>query len=135
MPHGTADAARYVWISPLNALEYVPHHSGERITSQVKAVFYLPIHDNDGRDLSAECEAVRRELFWQFDGWTHLGLVTGDFRMADNSEAIDVSRAYAVLLDESEISDLEGILTDFKSQTTQEAIYLEIQHNVDVRFL
>lgn len=31
--------------------------------SQVKAVFYLPLRDNDGRDLTTEAEAVKTELY------------------------------------------------------------------------
>ena len=34
--------------------------------SQVKAVFYLPLQDNDGRDLTAEAEVVKTELYIQF---------------------------------------------------------------------
>lgn len=43
--------------------------------AQVKAVFFLPLLDNDGRDLSAERGVVEDELFMLFVGWTFLGLV------------------------------------------------------------
>jgi hypothetical protein len=102
---------------------------------KVKAVFYLPVRDNDGRSLLAEIEEVREQLFVWFDGWTRLGFVTGGYRMADNSEAMDVSAAYMVIIDDSQIGDLEEMLREFKRQTLQEAIYLEIQHDLDVRFL
>jgi len=31
--------------------------------AEVKAVFYLPLRDNDSRDLTAEAEAVKTELY------------------------------------------------------------------------
>ncbi|MBW3596105.1 MAG: hypothetical protein KY475_02390 [Planctomycetes bacterium] len=55
--------------------------------------------------------------------------------MADGSQAIDESAAYLVVLQENEIPDLEDVLREFKSKTLQEAIYLEIQRDVEVRFL
>ncbi len=103
--------------------------------ANIKAVFYLPIQDNDGRDLTAEIEEVRTELYVQFGGWTFQGYVQGAFRMADDSQSLDVSAVYIIVLDESRVDELEAILRDFKSKTLQEAIYLELQHEVEVRFV
>jgi hypothetical protein len=102
---------------------------------RVKALFYIPLKDNDGRDLSIETEELRVELYVRFVGWTFLGYVKGAFRMADGSQALDESGAYVVILDESRLPELEQVLRDFKSKTLQEAIYLEIQRDVDVRLL
>jgi biopolymer transport protein ExbD len=55
--------------------------------------------------------------------------------MADGTRALDESGAYFVVLDESRIGELEQALRDFKSKTQQDAIYLEIQRDVDVRFI
>ncbi len=38
-------------------------------------------------------------------------------------------------LDEARVPELEQALRDFKAKTQQEAIYLEIQRDVDVRFI
>lgn len=102
---------------------------------QVKAVFYLPRTDSDGRDLSVEIEDVRLDLYIRFVGWTFLGYVKGAYQMADGSQALDESEAYAVVLDDARLLELEQILRDFKGKTLQEAIYLEIQRTVDVRFV
>jgi hypothetical protein len=40
-----------------------------------------------------------------------------------------------VVCDDGRIDELERLLRDFKSKTLQEAIYLEIHRDVDVRFL
>jgi len=103
--------------------------------SQVKALFYIPLRDNDGRDLTAEIEDLRLELYLRFVGWTFLGYVKGTYRMADGTQAEDESGAYVVVLDEARLPELEQALLTFKSKTTQESIYLEIQRDVEVRFL
>ena len=103
--------------------------------AQVKALFYLPLRDNDGRDLSSEIDDIRVELYIRFHGWSSQGYVQGAYRMADGSPSLDVSESFVVVLDASRLSDLEESLRDFKSKTLQEAIYLEIQRDVEVRFI
>jgi hypothetical protein len=103
--------------------------------AKVKALFYLPLRDNDVRDLTAETEELRTDLYIRFVGWTFLGYVKGAYRMADGTRALDESGAYMVILDESRLPELEQVLRDFKAKTLQEAIYLEIQRDVDVRFI
>src|SRR5438067_565939 len=103
--------------------------------AQVKALFYVPRKDNDGRDLASEIEELETEVYAHFDGWTFRGNVRGAYRMDDGTLSTDVSRAYEVVLDDSRIPELEQLLRDFRSQTLQEAFYLEIQRNLDVRFV
>jgi hypothetical protein len=103
--------------------------------AQVKALFYLPMRDNDGRDLTTEIRQVELKLYALFGGWTFRGDVRGAYRMDDGTLSEDVNAAYEVILDEARVSDLEQALRDFRRGTLQESIYLEIQHNIDVRFL
>jgi hypothetical protein len=103
--------------------------------ARVKALFYIPIRDNDGRDLSAETEELKTDLYVRFVGWTFLGYVKGAYRMADGSQAIDEHGAYMVVIDDSRVPEVEQVLRDFKGKTLQESIYLEIQRDVDVRFI
>ena len=100
-----------------------------------KATFFLPLLDNDGRDLSVEQQEVRKQVFALFDGWTLLGYFEGAFRMRDGTQSLDRSAAYVVVLEESRIDELETVLRAFKAKTLQEAIYLEIQRGVEFRFL
>jgi hypothetical protein len=103
--------------------------------AEVKALFYLPLHDNDGRDLIEEIVALQDELFVRFAGWTLQGYVKGAYRMADGTQALDESAAYIVVLDEARVGELEQLLRDFKHKTLQETLYLEIHRDVDVRFI
>ena len=41
--------------------------------SEVKALFYLPLRDSDGRELRVEIEELLAELYVRFAGWTFQG--------------------------------------------------------------
>jgi hypothetical protein len=101
----------------------------------VKALFYIPLRDTDGRSLTDETAELEVDLFVRFGGWTFQGYVKGAYRMADGTRALDESAAYFIVLDESRVGDLEQSLRDFKAKTQQEELYLEIQRDVDVRFI
>lgn len=103
--------------------------------SRAKATFFLPTNDNDGRSLAQEIVELESALYVHFSGWTLQGLVQGSFKMKDGSWANDMCRAYFLVFEESEIPTLERILLEFKAKTKQEAMYLEVQHEVDMRYL
>ena len=103
--------------------------------AQVKAVFYIPLVDNDGRDLGVEIDALENGLYAHFVGWTFLGYVKGAYHMADGTKALDETGSYSVVLDVSRVAELEQVLRDFKSKTLQEVIYLEVLWDVEVRFI
>lgn len=102
---------------------------------QTKATFFLPLQDNDGRDLTDEIQALEEECFVAFGAWTMMGYFRGMWRMDDGVGKTDISAVYMVVIDDKELPILESILNSFKSKTTQEAIYLEISRGVDVRFI
>ncbi|HHS97833.1 MAG TPA: hypothetical protein ENK08_08040 [Chloroflexi bacterium] len=101
----------------------------------IKATFFLPQRDNDGRDLTSEINAVQEECFVAFGGWTLMGYFKGVWRMESGVRQTDVSAVYMVILEEVDLPLLEAILKRFKAKTTQEAIFLEVVQNVDIRFL
>ncbi len=98
-------------------------------------MFFIPIKDNDGRDLTAEKDDLEMELYLRFVGWTFLGFVKGAYRMTDGTRVLDEHRSYAIILDESRLPEVEDVLREFMDQTTQEAIYLEVQYNVEMRLV
>lgn len=103
--------------------------------SKVKVVFYLPLLDNDGRSLRSEIDQLEVNLYIQFVGWTFLGYVKGAYKMADGSKSLDESAAYSLVVGEERIDEVVKLLQNFKEQTTQEAIYLEINRDTEVRFI
>jgi hypothetical protein len=44
---------------------------------QVKAIFFIPLKDNDERDLKPEITALETGLYATFVGWTMTGTVKG----------------------------------------------------------
>src|SRR5690348_10939376 len=102
--------------------------------AQVKVVFYLPLQDNDGRDLKPEITAAETELYSLFGTWSNVGFVKGAWRMADGSLSLDDSQAYSLMLEEARFPELKQVLVNFKNKTSQEAIYYEIHRNVEVGF-
>lgn len=105
------------------------------LMARLKATFYLPIKGNLGEDLQGEIAHVEDLCFEKFCGWTMSGYFKGTWRLATGEKSLDTSAVYQVILEESDVPDLEEILRRFKVQTSQEAIYLELDRNIEVRFL
>ena len=102
--------------------------------AQVKVRFYLPLRDNDGRELKAEIDEVEVGLVTAFGGWTLTSVVKGAYLMTDKTPVHDESNAYEVVMDESRVPEVKALLLAFKAKTTQEAIYFETQPS-NVEFL
>lgn len=103
--------------------------------AQVKATFFLPLRDNDGKDLAEEISAVEEECFLLFGAWTMAGFFKGVWRMESGERQVDTSAAYMVVLEESQLAELEAMLQRFKARTTQETIFLEVEHDIDLRLI
>ena len=48
---------------------------------------------------------------------------------------VDTSAAYMVVVEENQLGELEAMLKRFKAKTSQEAIFLEVEHDIDLRLL
>lgn len=103
--------------------------------AQVKATFYLPVRDNDGRDLTSEIDRVEDRLFDSFGTWTRVGLFNGAWRMKTGERKLDTSVVYMVIIDDSDLNVLREIIHEYKANTSQEVILLELVHDVDVELL
>lgn len=102
---------------------------------QTKAVFLLPLRDNDGRDLSAEVRAAEDDLLRRFGRWTLMGVARGTYTMPDGTTAEDRSNEYAIVLEPDRVPELIGVVRAFKAKTKQESIYLELTPDVDIRYV
>jgi hypothetical protein len=108
-------------------------HDRRVTVAQVKAVFLLPLADNDGRSLSAEVATAEAELYRLFGRWTRRGPVSGTYKMPDGSQALDHSYEYTILLEDFQLPELERVLKTFRAKTKQDAIYLELTPDVNVQ--
>ena len=82
--------------------------------AKLKAVFFLPLLDNDGRDLSQEITDLEIEMFATFLAFTRSGLVTGAYLMADGRRMDDELWSYFVVLEENRIPSCGKSLRDSK---------------------
>ncbi len=57
--------------------------------AMVKAIFYVPLWDNDGSNLRSKIDDLEFVLFAHFVGWTKHGIATGAFQMSDSSRSED----------------------------------------------
>ena len=64
----------------------------------LKATFYLPLKDNDGRDLSGEIAQVEEACFLDFGAWTLSGYFKGVWRLQSGEQKVDTSAVYTVVL-------------------------------------
>lgn len=64
-----------------------------------------------------------------------LGAEMRERLMTTGEKKLDTSAVYMVSLDDGQIPRLETILRSFKAKANQEAIFLEIQRNVEIRLL
>ncbi len=55
--------------------------------------------------------------------------------MEGGEQRIDTSAAYMLVLPEEQLEELVEILGRFKAKIRQEAIYLEVEHDVDLRLI
>lgn len=102
---------------------------------RIKATFYLPLHDNKGRDLAAAIRVVEEACYLAFRGWTFTGHFKGVWQMATGARQLDTTAVYSVVLPAERLPELEAVLLAFKAQAGQEVIYLEIDRHVEVRLL
>ena len=102
---------------------------------RVKATFYLPLKDNAGRALGDQIAEVENRCFVAFGAWTLAGYFKGAWRMRTGERKLDTSAVYSVVLEPDRLDELESILKDFKARADQEAVYLEVEHDVDMRLL
>jgi hypothetical protein len=87
-------------------------------------------------DLSLRRSApVEDACFEAFGAWTLTGFFQRVWRMKTGERKMDTSAVYMVVLGEDKLPQLEEIIRSFKAKTQQESIFLEVEHNVDVRFL
>ncbi len=101
----------------------------------VKTTFLLPVRDNDDRPLDAEIVEVENRCYEAFGSFSMAGYFKGSWRMKSGQRKDDTSAVYVLAIPEEKLPELEAILRDFKAQTTQEMIYIEIQRNMELRDL
>ena len=101
----------------------------------IRALFLLPVRDNDGRSLTSEISEVEDRCFVEFGAWTAGGYFKGAWRMKTGERALDTTAVYILYLERDRLEALRVLLREFKAKTRHEAILLEVSEAVDVELI
>ncbi len=93
-----------------------------------EAIVLIPLTYNDGTDVPQEIlESISDEIYIAFHAWTSEGTVKGAYRMqATGQKRVEDLQKVSVILKESEIAELEGMIARWCAQLGQEVMLLKI---------
>jgi hypothetical protein len=92
-----------------------------------EAIVLIPLTYNDGTRVPRKLlKAIRREIFVTFHGWTVEGMVKGAYRMRTGEKRVEELQKIAVILDESQLPELEAMVGRWGAQLGQETMLLKI---------
>jgi len=112
-----------------------PKVVGESSGKSKEAIVPIPLTYNDRtevpRDVLLE---IFEEIYIAFHGWTDEGTVKGAYRMQTGQKQIENLLKVSVVLDESQIPELEAMVARWCAQLGQETMLLKIADHV-VKFV
>jgi hypothetical protein len=92
-----------------------------------EAIFLIPLTYNDGTRIPQDTiESIYDELFVAFAGWTVEGTVQGAYRMQTGEKRVESLVKVSVILDESQLPELEEMIARWAARLGQETILLKI---------
>jgi hypothetical protein len=92
-----------------------------------EAIVLIPLTYNDGTRISRETlRSIQEEIFVAFHGWTIEGTVKGAYRMLTGQKRVEDLLKVSVVLDESQISDLEKMVARWCARLGQETMLMKI---------
>lgn len=92
----------------------------------IKALFLVPIRDNQGRAFPKRAWRELEDQLRAFGGFTRLGLVEGEWVDATGQIYRDRSRQYSSVLSVRNLAAWLAIVTWTQERSRQEAMYIEI---------
>jgi hypothetical protein len=97
-----------------------------------EAAVLVPLTYNDGsRVPRSTLASVQEELFREFGGWTVEGTVKGAYRMRETGKKrVERSLKISVVLDGSQVPDLEAMVARWCAELGQEVMLLKITESI-----
>jgi hypothetical protein len=100
-----------------------------------EAIVLLPLTYNDGtRVTEGSLESIYGEIFAAFHGWTIEGAVRGAYRMRTGQKRVEALQKVSIVLDESQVPDLEAMIGRWAAELGQEAMLLRVTDHV-IKFI
>ena len=107
----------------------------KKVAQLKEAIVLIPLTYNDGTRVPREIlESIREELFVAFHGWTLEGTVKGAYRMRTGEKRVEELQRIAVILDESQLPELEAIVGRWGARLGQETMLLKVADSI-VKFV
>lgn len=104
-----------------------PKAKDRRGANLKEATVLIPLSFNDETAVSHDViRSILDELYEAFQGWTIEGTVKGAYRMQSGQKRVEDLLKVSVVLDESQIPELEARIAGWAAQLGQELMLLKI---------
>lgn len=108
---------------------------GKEAANPKEAIVQIPLTYNDGTQVpQGTIETIQEQIFAAFDGWTIEGTVKGAYRMRSGKKRVEDSLKVSIILDESQLDELEAMVAQWCSDLGQETMLFKITDYV-VKFV
>jgi hypothetical protein len=100
---------------------------GEGKGEPKEAIMFVPLTYNDGTKISqAILLGIFEEIYVAFHGWTNEGTVKGAYRMQTGQKQVEDLLKVSVILDQSQVPELESMVAAWCTKLGQESMLLKI---------
>lgn len=104
-----------------------PKAKGKRDGDPKEAIVLIPLTYNDGTKVSQDVLlGIFEEIYVAFHGWTNEGAVKGAYRMQTGQKQVEDLLKVSIVLDQSQIPDLEAMVSLWCARLGQEVMLLKI---------
>jgi hypothetical protein len=92
-----------------------------------KVTLLIPLVFNDGTAVADSIlDQIEAEIYAVFDGWTVAGEVIGAFKRMTGEKQVDRSMEVWVIVEETAIPVMKGMVAKFGGLLKQDAMYFEV---------
>ncbi len=100
---------------------------GKGKSSPKEAIVLIPLTYNDGSKVPQDILlGIFEEIYTAFHGWTNEGTVKGAYRMQTGQKQVEDLLKVSVVLDPSQVSELEAMVSAWCAKLGQEAMLVKI---------
>ena len=104
-----------------------PKATSKRGGNSKEAIVLIPLTYNDRTQVPQDVLLdIFEEIYAAFHGWTEEGIVKGAYRMQTGQKQVENLLKVSVILDESQIPELEAMVAQWCARLGQEAMLLKI---------
>jgi len=92
-----------------------------------EATVLIPLTYNDGTKVPQDILlSIIEEIYVAFQGWTNEGTVKGAYRMQSGQKRVEDLLKVAIILDQSQVPELESMVSAWCTRLGQETMLLKI---------